>query len=288
MSFLQARVLCFESRREKEITELVRINGGQPFVAPALREIPIEHNREAFAFADRLYRGDFDMVIFLTGVGARYLQKVLGTREDEARFPAALRNVAVAVRGPKPMAVMREWNVPVAVQVPEPNTHRELLEAIKDRPERSVALQEYGKTNGALVEGLRAQGRTVTSVPVYQWALPANTQPLVQAVEGLCRSEFEVTIFTTGVQLDHLLQFSQELGKYDHVLAGLRKTFLASIGPTCTETLQGFGLTPDLEPSHPKMGILVREAAIEYGRRHGETATEQGQNRNDVAPVTSP
>lgn len=268
MSFNQARVLCFESRREREIGELVRINGGEPCVAPALREIPIEHNSEAFAFADRLYRGEFDMVIFLTGVGARYLQKVLATREDEGRLPVELRKVTIAVRGPKPMAVMKEWNVPVAVQVPEPNTYRELLAALKDRPERSVALQEYGRTNHALVEGLQVQGRTVTTVPVYQWGLPLDAQPLIQSAEGLCRGEFDAVLFTTGVQLDHLLQVAEELGKRDQVLQNLRATFLASIGPTCSETLEAYGLRPDLEPSHPKMGILVREAALEYGRRH--------------------
>ena len=129
MSFRQAKVLCFESRREKEIGELVRINGGEAFVAPALMEVPITENADAFAFADHLYAGDFDMVIFLTGVGARYLRQVLGTREPDSRLPEALQKVAVVVRGPKPMAVMREWNVRVAVQVPEPNTYRELLGA---------------------------------------------------------------------------------------------------------------------------------------------------------------
>jgi uroporphyrinogen-III synthase len=282
MSFLQARVLCFESRREKEIAELVRINGGQPLVAPALREIPIERNSDAFAFADRLYGGEFEMVIFLTGVGARYLQKVLATREEAERLPAALRNVAVAVRGPKPMAVMREWNVPVAVQVPEPNTYRELLETLRDRPERSVALQEYGRTNHALVEGLRAQGRAVTTVPVYQWALPLDTQPLVRAVEGLLAGEFDVAIFTTGVQVDHLLQLADELGRRDRVIDSLRRTFLASIGPTCTESLESNGLTPDLEPSHPKMGILVREAANEYERRRGNADSSPREGSNEV------
>jgi len=37
----------------------------------------------------------------------------------------------------------------------------------------------------------------VTAVPVYQWGLPADTQPLVRSVEGLCRGEFDVAIFTT-------------------------------------------------------------------------------------------
>ena len=112
-----------------------------------------------------------------------------------------------------------------------------------------------------------AGAATVTTVPVYQWGLPLNQQPLIQSVERLCRGEFDVVIFTTGVQLDHLLEVAAEHGKRDQVLEHLRGTFLASIGPTCSETLQGYGLTPDLEPSHPKMGILVREAGLDYGRR---------------------
>src|SRR6201986_2677155 len=91
MAFQQARVLAFETRRAKEMGELIRINGGEPFLAPALVEVPLEHNQEAFAFADRLYAGSFDMMVFLTGVGARLLQRVLATREPEARFPEALR-----------------------------------------------------------------------------------------------------------------------------------------------------------------------------------------------------
>src|SRR5581483_812232 len=153
MSFNGAKILAFESRRAKEIGELIRINGGEPIVAPALIEVPIEENEEALAFADRLYAGGFDMVIFLTGVGARYLHRVIVIRDGEPRFLAALRKIAVVVRGPKPTAVLREWNVPIAVTVPEPNTWRELLAAVVDRPEKSVALQEYGRSNEELVEG---------------------------------------------------------------------------------------------------------------------------------------
>jgi uroporphyrinogen-III synthase len=36
---------------------------------------------------------------------------------------------------------------------------------------------------------------------------------------------------------------------------------IASIGPTTSEALRDQGLTPDFEPSHPKMGILVTELA---------------------------
>ena len=248
------------------MAELIRINGGEPLVAPAVTEIPMEHNETAFQFADRLYAGEFDMVIFLTGVGARLLHRILATRDAAERFPEALRRLAVVVRGPKPAAVLREWQVPVTVTIPEPNTWRELLTAISGRPETSAALQEYGRTNRELIEGLEAQGRSVFRVPVYQWKLPEDTGPLQQAVAELLAGKVDVTLFTTGVQIEHLLDLAAEHQQRDAVLEGLRRTFVASIGPTCSESLRACGLTPAVEPSHPKMGILVREAAARYKR----------------------
>jgi uroporphyrinogen-III synthase len=264
MSFGNRSVLAFESRRAQEMAELIRINGGVPFVAPALREVPLEQNAAAFAFADRLYAGEFDMVIFLTGVGTRLLRRVLATREPEERFVDALRQLTVVARGPKPVAVLREWQVPIAATAPEPNTWRELLEAIAARPENSVAVQEYGRGNPELLAGLAAQGRATTRVPVYQWALPEDTGPLAEAVEMLLTGACQVTLFTTSVQVEHLLEFAEQQDKRAEVLEALHKTFIASIGPTCSEALRAVGLTPSLEPSHPKMGILVREAALAW------------------------
>jgi uroporphyrinogen-III synthase len=271
MSFGDARVLSFESRRGKEMTELIRINGGAPFVAPALVEVPIEQNTQAFDFADRLYASEFDMAIFLTGVGARLLHRVLASRDPEERFPDALCRVTVVARGPKPTAVLREWKVPIAVLVPEPNTWRELLAAVVERPEKSVAVQEYGRPNCELIRGLEAQGRKVATVPVYQWRLPSDTAPLAQALEELTAGKFDAVLFTTGVQIEHFLEFASSLGKRQAAVDALRHTFIASIGPTCTESLRDCGLTPVLEPSHPKMGILVREAAARFAGESRKT-----------------
>ncbi len=246
------------------MAELIRLNGGEPLLAPAVIEVPIERNNEAFAFADSLYAGAFDMVVFLTGVGARYLHRVLASRGPEERFVEALRHVAIVARGPKPTAVLREWKVPIAVSVPEPNTWRELLAAVEARPERSVAVQEYGRSNRELIDGLIAQGRTVSQVPVYQWQLPPDTAPLARALENLTAGHVSVSLFTTGVQIEHFLDFAETQGQREAALEALRRTFVASIGPTCSESLRDCGLTPALEPSHPKMGILVRETGIRF------------------------
>jgi len=252
------RVLALESRRAVEIETLIRTRGGIPCVAPSMREVPLENNSQALVFMDRLVRGDFDMVIFLTGVGAKLLAQVIETRNPPGMFQEALREVAVVVRGPKPSGVMREWKVPIAAIAPEPNTWREVLAVTEGRPERRIAVQEFGRTSEELLSGLRARGCEVSIVPVYQWQLPEDTGPLREAARRLANGEFDIVMFTTSVQLTHLLQMGEEEGV--DVLAALQKTMIASIGPTTSEALVEHGLKPDFEPSHPKMGILVTEA----------------------------
>jgi len=253
------RVIAFESRRALEIAELLRRQGADPFVAPSMREAPLENNTEAFAFADRLFRDEFDMIIFLTGVGTRALANVLATRYDAEAFPAALRKITIVARGPKPQAALRELQVPVTISVPEPNTWRELLAATAQRKERNIAVQEYGKSNPELLQGLRARGAEVTPVRVYQWDLPEDTAPLHEAVDRIVDGQADVAMFTTSIQITHLFRIAAESNLEDALRAALRRMVIASIGPTTTEALEEFGLQADMVPSHPKMGYLVKE-----------------------------
>jgi uroporphyrinogen-III synthase len=261
MPFDGMKILSLESRRSEEMAELIRRQGGEPVLAPSMREAPLTQNEEAFRFAERLFAGEFDMMILLTGVGTRLLNQTLATRYPPQRLAEALRRVAVVARGPKPVAALREMNVPVTVAVPEPNTWRELLTAIQDRPERRIAVQEYGRSNPELTEALRRRGAEVTSVRLYQWNLPEDTRPLRQAVRRLAAGELQAVLFTTSIQITHLLRIAAEEQVEREVLEALPKMIVASIGPTTTEALEDAGVRPDVEPTHPKMGFLVRETA---------------------------
>jgi uroporphyrinogen-III synthase len=261
MPFDGLRVVSFESRRAVEMGELIRRQGGDPFVAPSMREAPIENNPEAFEFAERLFRGEFDLMIFLTGVGTRALDKVLASRYPPGKFAEALRKITVAARGPKPLAALREMQVPVTVTAPEPNTWRELLAALEGRAERKIAVQEYGKPNVELLDALRVKGAEVTAVRVYQWDLPEDVAPLREAVHRIAEGRADVAMFTTSIQIPHLFRIATEERLAEPMQQALRRMVIASIGPTTTETLEEFGLAPDITPSHPKMGFLVKETA---------------------------
>jgi len=266
MAFDGLRVLSLESRRAVEIERLIRSQGGVPCVAPSMREVPLEDNPQAFNFAARLLQpggdfdtGGFDMIIFLTGVGARLLGQIIETRYSPGTFQEALRQVAVVVRGAKPAAVMREWSVPIAVSVPEPNTWREVLKATENRPERKIAVQEFGRTSQELVSGLHARGAEVTTVPVYQWDLPLDIAPLKDAIHKLTRGEFDVILLTTSVQMQHLLRVASVDRLERETRRALQRMVVASVGPSTSETLRELGIEPDFEPSHPKMGFLINE-----------------------------
>jgi uroporphyrinogen-III synthase len=261
MSFDGLRVLALESRRASEIETLIRLQGGVPVVAPSMREVPLAQNAAALVFAERLFHGEFDMLILLTGVGTRLLNQVIETRWPAGAFAEALRGITIVARGPKPMAVMREWGVPVAVMVPEPNTWREILAATAGRAERRVAVQEYGHPSEELIGGLRARGAVVTSVPVYQWALPEDLGPLQDAARKLAAGEIDVLLVTSSAQVEHLLKVAAELHLEDAVRKACGRVVIASIGPTTSETLEELGFRADFEPSHPKMGLLVNESA---------------------------
>jgi len=265
MSFAGMHVLSLESRRSAEIAELIRKQGGEPVLAPSMREAPPERNEAAFQFAERLFAGEFDMMILLTGVGTRALDKTLATRFPPQAFAEALRKIAIVARGPKPAAVLREMQVPVTVMVPEPNTWREILHLLDAKKVpvkgRMVAVQEHGIPSPQLIEGLQLRGAATLTVHVYNWALPDDLAPLKNAIATLQNDRVDVVLFTAAVQVHHLMQVAEQMNVRDALVAALGRCMVGSIGPVTSEALAEYGIRVHFEPTHPKMGFLVKEAA---------------------------
>src|SRR5438132_1306908 len=265
VGFAGLRVAAFESRLAEQMRQLIERYGGRPLVAPSMREVPLEENADGLRFGERLLAGEFEMVLLLTGVGTRFMLKVLDSRWPREQTLAALGKTILIARGPKPIAVLREQGMQPTIAVPEPNTWMDLLKALDDqvRPLKgmSVAVQEYGVTNVELLNALEERGAIVTRVPVYQWRLPEDTGPLTAAVRALMQGEADVVLFTNAVQVDHVMQMAERLGGADRLRAALSKIVVSAVGPIVAERLCGYELSVDFEPSHPKMGIHVKETS---------------------------
>jgi uroporphyrinogen-III synthase len=259
------RVVSFESRRSRELAELIRNYGGEPIQAPSMREVPLTDQHQALAFGEALLARHYDIVILLTGVGTRMLIAALSERWPRDDVVEALSRLTLVCRGPKPVAALKEVGLVPAVTVPEPNTWRDLLSEL-DRSVpvegKRVAVQEYGARNEELLSGLRVRGADVTTVPVYRWALPEDPAPLRAAIGRIVANEIEVALFTSATQVDHVFKIADGVERADALREALRaRTAVASIGPITTEELRAHGIEPDLSPVHPKMGHLVAEVA---------------------------
>lgn len=255
-------VLAFESRRATEMAELIRRRGGTPVSAPAMREVPLDAGPDTVAFLHELETGAIDVLILLTGVGTRALAAASGLPGD--RFAALLRHTRLVARGPKPVAALRELGLTPDAVAPEPNTWRELLATLDAQvpvASRRVAVQEYGRPNPELVDGLAARGATVRPVPIYRWDYPEDAAALRAGVARLAAGTVDLALFTSARQVDHVLETARQLGCRDALFAASERIAYASIGPVCSEALRAHGLPVDLEPEHPKMGHLVAAIA---------------------------
>jgi uroporphyrinogen decarboxylase len=170
--------------------------------------------------------------------------------------------------------------------VPEPNTWRDVLTTLDSELQlkgKRIAIQEYGISNKEFINSLRKKGAKVTPVPIYKWALPEDLEPLHNAIKSIKDSKEDISIFTSSQQIYHLFEVASQDGLQDELKEGFKKIVIASIGPTTSETLNRFGLSPDYEPDSPKMGNLIREVA-RLGKelvRKKRTAYKNGVDTNN-------
>ncbi len=270
------RVVCFESRRSAESSRMIARQGGEPIEAPTLREVPLRGASGLDALEADLLAGRPVLLVLLTGVGTELMIEGLSQSLSRERALGLLTQSSTTIicRGPKPHAVLKPLGVRPAVVVGEPNTWRDVLRELDARgvvSGRYVHVQEYGRTNRELMSGIAERGAvSVRQVKTYEWTLPEDLAPLRAAIERIGRGDAEVALFTSGIQVTHLLRIAEQLGRTEPLLRGLSRTVIASVGPLTSEVLVAAGLAPDIEPEHPKLGHLMVALAAQGPQKLAE------------------
>lgn len=258
------RVALFESRFGGEFANLVRKQGAEPLLAPALVEAPLALGPELRSFIGALRAGEIDVFMVLTGVGQRKLVELVAPLMPAEELRQCLSRCVVAARGPKSVFALREVGVKPQVVAPEPHTWQTLLAALEESVDvggKQVALQQYGVPHERLTRALEQRGAKVVQVPVYRWQLPTDTAPLQHVIEELCLGRVSALLFTAGPQAGALVDVAARMGKEEALRQALGQVALGSVGPSCSEAMRGLDLEPDFEPEHGKMGHLVLLAA---------------------------
>jgi uroporphyrinogen-III synthase len=69
---------------------------------------------------------------------------------------------------------------------------------------------------------------------------------------------------------------------------GLQAMVVVSVGPTTSEELKHYGLTPDFEPSRPKMGFMINEAAQYAGNLLEQKRSGLAPTAGSAGPAPGP
>jgi uroporphyrinogen-III synthase len=280
------QVISFESRSKDEATGLLEKHGARVIAAPTLREVPRSEIQEAKAFAEAVCGGAIDVLVLLTAVGASLLLEAACNYRSRSELIEGLARLTLVCRGPKPSSALKPFGLRPTISVPEPNTWREILlqlDAEWPVTGRRVWIQESSSRNLELIQALAARGADVRSVHVYSWALPEDTGPLKAAILKIVRVQAHVAIFTTAVQIEHVLSVAREIGLEPAVLRALRAdVVVASVGPVTSEALNRHGVTSDITPGHPKLGHLILAVA-----RRARTCVNTKRERNALPTATS-
>lgn len=266
--------VAFESRMADSTAQLLQRKGARAISAPSMQEVPLENHTTVFTFAEQLFDGNVDILICLTGVGTNMLVKTMKTKYTWDDIQRALSGITVVSRGPKPAKVLRELEIPIDIKVPEPNTWKELLESLDDNELTSdlngklIAIQEYGEPNKKLNKELEARGAELLQTPIYRWALPDDLEPLKKGIRAILNGQTDVVLFTSKTQVDHVMKVADMVASREELREALQNVVVASIGPVCSGGLESHGITPDFEPSRPKLAIFINEIFEEFSKQY--------------------
>jgi uroporphyrinogen-III synthase len=260
MSLKGKRVALLEARMSAEIASMVERFGGSAYSVPAVRETPVDLPEETTTFVDALCAGRFDVVVFMTGVGASALLKEAEKRGQLDAALVALRRATNVCRGPKPVSVLRRQDVQVNITAAEPHTTTELLQALEavDIKDKTIGLVHYGERNQQATDALMRRGASVAEICLYEWRLPDDVTPLRQLVDEIINGKIDALAVTSQIQIRHLFEIADKLGKHVALADALnRRTVVAAVGPVCAIALRSYGVIPHVQPSHPKMGPMM-------------------------------
>jgi uroporphyrinogen-III synthase len=265
----QLTVAILEHRFTKEFSSLLERFGAAVYACPLLEEKPVENRQELEDFVRQLGSGNLDAMIFLTGVGARFLISAAESIGLKDQFLEALSKMTVVVRGPKPVTALRQFGVRVDV-IPDNPTTEGVIEALRaqDLQGLRVGVQLYGTPNPQLVSSLESRGAKVAAVQVYAYGAAADTTAVSALINKITNDEIQVIAFTSAPQVRMLFDFARQLGVSESVTAKLKgSVVVASVGEVTSRALEQQGLVPKIVPKQPKMGALA-QAVAEYFERN--------------------
>lgn len=189
-------------------------------------------------------------LVLLTGEGARRLIEAAERFGIKAAFLEKLAHTRLIARGPKPGRTLKAWDIHPQVQAKTP-TSLGLIETLREMDDLGplIGVVLYGsEPNRPLIQAITELGRQAVPVAPYIYASESEENAVIELIEDMAQGKIDALAFTSQPQFKRLQTVAEKQGKQSELVAGLKHTRIAAIGPVMADYLREHNVRVDVMP----------------------------------------
>jgi uroporphyrinogen-III synthase len=244
-------------RKSEELSKLVENLGGIALVRPAQGTVFLDDSNVEKEIRE-LVNGNFDWLIFTTGLGTDKLYQTAVNIGLGDKFIEALENSKIAARGYKTVNVLKKLGVKPDVRDDDGSTAGLVRELNAHRVTGCrVALQLHGDPAPLLIDWLEEQGAEYREILPYKH-IPPKPEVMEQLIGEIVRGEIDAVNFTSTPQARFLMAYAKEKGLEEELLTAFSTNVIAvSVGKVTAQALREVGITRMVVPEEERMGSAI-------------------------------
>jgi uroporphyrinogen-III synthase len=249
---LAGRTVAVPETREIEIfAAMLERRGATVIRCPmvAIRDAP--DPAPVLQWSREFAQGSCDDLILLTGEGLRRIVACLDRHEPalKERFLDSLARARKITRGPKPARALREIGLNPSLRAETPTTEG-VIAALSagELAGRRIGIQLPPDAPPRLADFLREAGALPDPVVPYAYVPRANRGEIVAVIEEMTAGRVDAIAFTSAPQVARLFAAAADAGEGARLVAALRATPIAAVGPVVAAELERRGLEVAIMP----------------------------------------
>jgi len=243
------RIALVEHRELDRLGRMLEEQGAETLRCPLVAIADAPDTVAVTGWIERAIAAPFDDLVLMTGEGLRRLRDAARRAGIETPFREALGRMRTITRGPKPAQALREIGLRPGLRAATPTTDG-IIAAFsgEDLKGRRVGVQLPPDSPPRLADFLREAGALPDPVEPYAYRPAADPREVDALIEAMRRGAVDAIAFTSAPQVARLFEAAASEGAEERLMAALRATRIAAIGPVVAAELRRHGLEAAIMP----------------------------------------
>ncbi|MCS4542267.1 MAG: uroporphyrinogen-III C-methyltransferase, partial [Euryarchaeota archaeon] len=203
------------TRPEKDsakLAEMVKENGGIPYIVPTLEIAPPENKNKVFEFISDVLNQKYDIAIFTSANGVRWTLEIAKEMNKTKEFTDALNKLTVIAVGPKTEEAAKKFGIKTAL-VPDEYIAEGILGKLLEfnLKDKRIALPRTPAARETLPIELRKQGAIPIEIPVYESKIPKDKTKIIELINKIVQGRVDIITFTSPLTAQNLFAVAKEI-----------------------------------------------------------------------------